>query len=84
MEHLVEVARQEKAQRESTAQTADVKGALAMYTAKQLTRGLTEEVVSNRVRMLKRLRTLGGKLLDPVSIWQTINTAKKADGKPWS
>ena len=78
--NLVEVeTRQETAQREGTTQTAQLKGSLALYAAKQLTMGLKERTVKNRVSVLELLQKRGADLLNPMSMFKAIDQAKKFD-----
>ncbi len=59
--------------------SADVKGHLAVYAAKQLTMGLKEKTVKARVSVLKLLINRGANLLEPLSAFKTIDKAKKFD-----
>jgi integrase len=79
MKNLAEVARQEQAQREGTPEQADIKGHFAIYAAKQLTMGLREKTVKNRVGVLELLHRRGANLSDPLSVFKTIDKAKKFD-----
>lgn len=60
-------------------QTEDVKGYLTVYAAKQLTMGLKEKTVKNRVNALKLLCRHGADLFDPLSVFKAIDNAKKID-----
>ena len=53
----------------------DIKGSLTVYASKQLTTGLTEATITRRMTMLKQLAKLGADLLNPSSVWKTIDTA---------
>jgi len=76
--NLTEVeTRQEKPMREGT--TADIKGALAVYAAKQLTMGLKEKTVKARVSVLNLLINRGADLFKPLSVFKSIDQAKKFD-----
>lgn len=76
--NLVEVtSRQEKAMREGI--TADIRGALAVYAAKQLTMGLKEKTVKARVSVLNLLINRGADLFKPLSVFKGIDQAKKFD-----
>ena len=77
---LVET-RQEKAQREGTTETEAVKGHLAVYEAKQITKGLKEKTVKNRISVLELLRQRGANLLDPLTVFKTLDQAKKLNLK---
>ena len=67
--------RQEKAPREGA--RADIKGALAVYAAKQLTMGLKEKTVKARVSVLNLLINRGADLLNPLSVFKAIDKARK-------
>ena len=64
--NLAEVARQETAQREGTAQATDIKGKLVEFAWWLQKEGYGS--AKNRFSMLKRLVNLGGNLEDPSSI----------------
>jgi integrase len=79
--NLTEVTRQETAPREGTTQTADIKGSLTIYGAKQLTMGLKEKTVKSRLSVLELLHRRGANLLDPLSVFKAIDKAKKFNPK---
>ena len=65
------------------ATAAEIKGLLAVYTAKAAQRGLKEITIRNRIAVLERLAKRGAELNRPESVWKHINTATKTlrDGK---
>ena len=79
--NLATVPRQETAQREGTIDKADVKGHLAVFTAKQLTMGLKEKTVKGRISVLELLHRRGANLFDPLSVFKATDKAKKYDRK---
>ena len=69
-------ARIGEAQREST---NDLKGTLVNYEAKLILKGLNPQTILQRLRFLRLIAKRGGDLLDPASVFKTINDAKKWD-----
>lgn len=70
-----------EAQRESTTLSADLKGMLVNYEAKLILKGLNPKTIQRRITMLKLLHNRGANLLNPESVFQVIDHAKKWDWK---
>jgi integrase len=63
----------------ATKQTKDIKGCLVTYAAKQLTMGLKEKTVKNRVSVLELLHRRGADLFNPEIMFKAVNNAKRFD-----
>ncbi len=63
----------------ATEQAKDVRGYIVTYATKQLTMGLKEKTVKDRVSVLELLNKRGADLLVPESVFDAINQAKRFD-----
>jgi len=59
--------------------SADVKGMLVNYEAKLILKGLDPKTIQRRITILKLLHKRGASLLEPESMFQAIDHAKKWD-----
>jgi len=59
--------------------SADIKGMLVNYEAKQILKGLDPKTIQRRINILKLLHKRGASLLEPESMFQAIDHAKKWD-----
>jgi len=73
--------RQKWAVREATPISEDLKGMLINYEAKLILKGLDPETIRRRLTMLRLLNRRGANLLNPESVFHTIDHAKKWDWK---
>jgi len=81
--NLAEKGKEEKeSQKSETAGVhADLKGLLVTFAVKSQLRGLNEETIRRRVDLLKLLQARGANLLNPESMFQAIDHAKKWNWK---
>jgi len=61
----------------ATSTTQDIKGLLVTYEVKLVQRGLAERTVKDRIKRLKLLIKRGANLLEPKSVWHTIDKIRK-------
>ncbi len=59
--------------------TLDIKGCLVNYEAKMILKGLKTRTILGRLRVLRLLMKRGADLLDPLSVFKTIDQAKRYD-----
>jgi len=75
VENLVEV--ESRTEKWAAGATNDIKGALVNYEAKLILKGLSAKTILDRIRMLQLIVSRGANLLNPESIFHTINNLKK-------
>jgi hypothetical protein len=78
--NLAEVARQELASREGTAQAANTKGKVIEYSFWLLKQGYAKATIKGRTTLLKRLAKLGD-LNNPESIKEVIAKQEWSTGR---
>jgi hypothetical protein len=71
----------EKAQREGTTQTANIKGKIVEYSFWMLKQGYAKSTIKGRTKLLKRLMKLGANLYDSESIKETVSKQKWSIGR---
>jgi integrase len=72
LKNLIEVPRQEQAQREGTTQTPDIKGKIVEYLWHLKREGRKEHTIISHRKVLSRLAKHGANLLDPESVKDVI------------
>jgi len=77
----VEAEQNQAAGATTTQPSADLKGLLTVFIAKSELKGLDSQTIRRRVTMLKLLHNRGANLLNPETVFQTIDHAKKWDWK---
>ena len=56
---------------------SNIKGAVAQYTAKQITLGLSKKTIENNLKALRMLQDQGAEILNPENTFRTIMNARK-------
>jgi len=75
--NLVEV--ESRIKKRAAGATLDIKGCLVNYEAKMILKGLKPQTILGRLSVLRLLMKRGADLLDPVSVFKTIDQAKRYD-----
>jgi len=82
--NLTEVTRQEVAQREGTAQTADIKGKIVEFAFKLGNQGYSNETIRTYTQLLKTLMNYGANILNPDEVKEIIATKLRNPTTQWN
>ena len=72
MKNLTEVTRQERASREGTASTADIKGSIVNFLFHLEKEGYAKDTIRGSAGALRALQQRGADLLDPESVKEAL------------